>query len=133
MGAVRDALEEWASKIRGRVCLPDVFQVVYPREFEDSIERIRRVLSREFGGTTEWDGYGCWIDERGEEVCEPVKVIMSAHHCTDAVGAAMIAETLAEVAEKDKQEAVFIGAGNKFFVLPTRALKPPEIRIPTVE
>jgi len=69
---VRDALNEWLKRIPGRICFMDVFHIVFPSECPkcpEAIKKIRKVLAEEYGGTTEWDGYGCWINPRGETEC----------------------------------------------------------------
>jgi len=122
---VRDALNEWLKRIPGRICFMDVFHIVFPSECPkcpEAIKKIRKVLAEEYGGTTEWDGYGCWINPRGETECEPVKYIMSAHRCTDREKAKKIAEAIAEAAETAEQEAVFVGGGGNFFIIGTREM-----------
>jgi len=129
MAKVKDAIEEWVKGLKDYQCFPSEFRIVFPRECDgcgEAISKLRKSMSQQFGGTTEWDGDGCWIDPKGKEICEPVKVLMSAHNCAKLEEAKKIGEAIVEATKIANQEAVFISAGNKFYILPKEGLIPKE-------
>lgn len=119
-----DKILEWIEEGRKYIrCFPSSFQVIFPSKCDkcpEAIETIRKTWSEELGGTTEWDGYGCWLNEKGEAVCEDVKIIMSAHNCTDPQSAEKVGNAVLKAGRIAEQEEVIVSAGNKFFFFKTK-------------
>lgn len=80
-------------------------------------------MADKFGGTTEWNGDGCWIDDKGNKICEPIKVITSFHNCTDEEKARELINTIKEAGELTNQQAISLKGTNKFYIVPPKYLK----------
>jgi len=112
--AVESQIEKIAKTIKGARCLRGNVLVSFPKlhprrrtELKEQLEAIRKTMCETFGGTTEWEGEGCWVDNSGRTICEPVRVYYSAHQCfDDAEKAEKFFETLKRVGREAEQEAV---------------------------
>ncbi|MEM2187760.1 MAG: hypothetical protein QW692_00155 [Nitrososphaerota archaeon] len=123
-GRVRDALEEWMESIPGVVCYTEVVKFYLPTcdgKCVDAVKRFVSKVNRVFGGSTNYEAMGCWVDDKGETLCEPVIVVESGHHCTSRDQADIIAKALAEYAEEAKQQYLAVSQG-KFYIFPSKPL-----------
>lgn len=124
--AETEKLDDWLENIKGSVCFPHSFQVIFPRTSElcpncnEAIKRISSKMSEQFGGTTEWNGDGCWVDDKGNKICEPVKIIQSAHNCTDLSKAKALVDTIKQAGIDTKQQTIAVKGTNKFFIIPPK-------------
>ena len=123
---VNDAVEKWVNQHGGgKYCSPNGFQIIFPTDCgscDTAIHDLRKTMSQLFGGTTEWKGHGCWYDANGNEVCEGVQILQSAHNCSRPDQAKQLGEAIIRATTTAKQDAVFIAAGHKFYILPKEAL-----------
>lgn len=118
----KDLVEEWVKGIKGKTCFPDKFQIIFPTECngcKEAIDLLRDTMVESFNGSTEWNGYGCWVGEKEpkETVCESVKVLESAHHCADVAIAQKLGNAIIKSAKIADQMDILISAGNKFHLL----------------
>ena len=124
-----EGLDGWLQGIsKGSKCYPQSFQVIFPRtskecsNCDEAVKKISSKMSEEFGGTTEWDGNGCWADDKNNEICEPVKIITSAHNCTDLSKAKSLINIIKQAGLDTNQKAVAVKGTNKFYIIPPALL-----------
>lgn len=117
--------ERWAKR-RGAVCLPYNVQVIIPHTCEPecpkAYEKLRKGMTKLFGGTTIYDATGYWIDDKGKEVPDDVKVVESAHSCMDDKQARRFRELVNSVAKMARQDAISVKTG-QFMIIPKRKVK----------
>jgi len=114
---VKDALREWLETIRGVTCYRDRLRVYAPTCYGacvGAVERLTKRISEALGGATVYDAEGCWVNERGELECEPVKVIESAHHCLSPSKAREVAEAIGDYAREADQRYLAVEEGTFF-------------------
>jgi len=125
---IESQIEKIAKTIKGAVCLRGNVLVSFPKlhptrgtELKEQLEAIRKTMSEAFGGTTEWEGEGCWVDDSGRTICEPVRVYYSAHNCfEDGEKAHKFFETLKRVGREAEQQAVFINVEGTSYIFSPR-------------
>mgnify|MGYP000723862815 CR=1 FL=1 len=128
---VESQIERIAKRIKGATCLRGNVIVSFPKlhpkkgtELKEQLEAIRRVMSEAFGGTTEWDGFGCWVSEVGKTICEPVRVYYSAHMCfKDSDKALQFFKTLKRAGIEADQEAVFINVEGTSYIFSPKKIE----------
>lgn len=82
-------------------------------------------MSDIFGGATVTDGYGTWVDNNGQLIGEPVKVIQSYYGQVGASNVKRFTNELKRIMQETNQQAVGIKGTNNFYVLPVAGLQNP--------
>jgi len=128
--SIESQVEKIAKKIKGAFCLRGNVMVSFPtqhpetgRRMDEQLNKISMVMSRAFGGTTEWEGWGCWVEEgKDKPTCEPVRIFYSAHDCfTDSKAPQEFFKTLKEVGLEGKQKALFVNAEGTSYIFSPEA------------
>lgn len=98
-----------------------------PREIDckEAVQNIRDEMTKAFGGSTSWEGFGTWVEPSGKVDGEPVTIIEASHHCTDAKLATDVAKAVKKAGELTKQMSLSIKGTNRFLVIPTKKLDLP--------
>jgi len=119
--------ETWEKRWKrkpGAVCLPYTIQVVIPHtckpDCAKAYRRLRREMTELFGGSTTYDAEGLWIDAKGVEIPDKVKVIESAHSCMTSETEKAFERAVYEAAAMAKQEAMAIKTG-QYLIISTKA------------
>jgi len=122
-GPTRDALEAWLDRVTrktGGECYTDVIKFYLPTcrgKCRDAVNEFITKINKIFGGSTNYEATGCWIDEEGELLCEPVVVVESGHHCTKPHEAEEVGRALLTYAKKAGQRWLSVRQG-KFYLFP---------------
>lgn len=125
-------IDEWLEQYKktASVCTPKGFTIYFPRECPEcpaALKQLTREVADIFGGVTEWDGDGCWIDrETKQKVCEPVRVIQVFHKCTDPKDRDKFTDALKFAGKRAKQTEVGIRGTDVFYSIRTDVLSPPK-------
>jgi len=124
-GKPRDALEAWLEEVAsypGGICYVDTVKFYLPTcegKCQDAVVRFIKTVNKIFGGSTNYEAEGCWVDPEGQLICEPVVVVESSHHCTDEEQAKTIANALLKYAEEANQQYLAVSQG-KFYSFPAK-------------
>jgi hypothetical protein len=127
---IESQIEKMAKKIKGAFCLRGNVMVSFPTNHPETktrmdkqLNKISMVMSKAFGGTTEWEGWGCWVEEgKNEPICEPVRIFYSAHDCfKDSKAPQEFFKTLKEVGLEGKQKALFVNAEGTSYIFSPEA------------
>lgn len=127
-----DEIEKWLDSIGNRACFRERLKVYAPvncggenktcrcgtrrarskQNCEEAVEQLVVAINRLFGGSTVYDAKGSWLDEHGQLVIEPVRVIEAGHRCVAGDVAERFARAISEFADNSQQDAVAISQGN---------------------
>jgi hypothetical protein len=121
---VRRTLDAFLERIRGVTCFPERMKVYAPTchgACLPAVERLVDRISRVAGGATVYEGEGYWIDDRGNLVREPVKVIEVGHNCFSREELAKVVSAIADYAVEAKQDSIAVYGAN-FYIAPRDAL-----------
>jgi len=115
-------------KLEGMVCLPHRLLVSFPTRPEKTDRPIEKILndisvkmSEAFGGVSQWDAEGCWVDSNKNLVCEPVKLFYSAFNCSSPAGLREVLATIKKAGKEAHQEALFVSADETAYIFSPRA------------
>jgi len=118
----RDEFNKYLSRLEG-TCLPEMLTIYAPTcygECIDAVLELREKIDRITGGSTTYQAEGCFI-MNGEDVCEPVMVIETAHQCFGKDEANEVGKAITEYGKKANQEYIAVKQG-KFYIVKTEEM-----------
>jgi hypothetical protein len=121
---VRGTLDRFLERVRGVTCFPERMKIYAPTCHGGclaAVEKLADRVSRVVGGATVYDAAGYWIDEEGNLVREPVKVIEAGHNCFSRRELEEVVKAIADYAVEAGQRTVAVYGAN-FYIAPSEAL-----------
>jgi hypothetical protein len=96
----------------GATCkLPKEVTVILPDTCEGCrpiVMNLIDMMSASFGGTTVTHADGCWMNDRGIRVCEPVVKIESSHSCLNKEEERYFIKRVTDAAKRMDQEMLMV-------------------------
>lgn len=83
MAKVQDGLDRWLRRY-ANTCFPERMKIYAPTCYGRCLSAVQRLVNGIvglFGGATVYDAEGSWVDDNGNVIREPVKVIEVGHSC----------------------------------------------------
>lgn len=74
----------------------------------DVVYNLIDMMSANFGGTTVTHSEGCWMNDRGIRVCEPVVKIESSHNCMSKEEERYFVKRVTDAARRMDQEVLMV-------------------------
>lgn len=114
--------EEWERRLshrKGVSCLPYHVQVAIPDKCSgcaEAYKKLRLGMTGLFGGTTVYDADGFWLDDKGSEIRDHVKIVESAHSCMSPEQGKRFEALVGTVTRMANQQALFIRSGQAMIV-----------------
>jgi len=123
---VKRVLEEFLGRIKGTTCYRDKITIYAPTcrgKCVDVVNELEKDINRIFGGSTSWEGRGCWYNPEIQDVeCEPVRVIEAAHNCITEKQARQLAQALMDYARDAQQYALAVSENGAFYIAETKKM-----------
>jgi hypothetical protein len=106
------ARERWVEELETdphAFCLPETVKVTLPVKCSGCKEVrgiVKEYMAETFGGYTAHFAKGCWLDDKRNNICEPVEVIESGHVCLTPEKGAEFAQLIKAAGWQMKQDSM---------------------------